>query len=112
MDIKLHEEDLLSVVVSTSRLNPELAHRLLHFSQGPLILVLDFFFLILLFKRVDLHTALPEMTPLKVLTLARCIASSSEDGDLFKVAKRLQFCEEVRFQGLTITFQVVLTGGT
>ena len=42
MDIKLHKEDLLSVVVSTSRLNPKLALRLLLFSQGPLILAIFF----------------------------------------------------------------------
>lgn len=39
--------------------------------------------------------ALPEMTPSKVLTLARCIASCPNYGDLFNVAKQLQFCKEV-----------------
>ena len=39
--------------------------------------------------------ALPEMTPLKVLTLARCIASCPNYDELFNIAKQLQFCKEV-----------------
>lgn len=93
MDIKLHKGDLLSVVVSTCRLDHKFARRLLHFCQGPLMLA---FFMNYISMWLYKHAALPEMTPLKVLTLARCMASSPNDGDLFKVAKQLQFCNEVR----------------
>ena len=34
MDVKLNNEDLLSVVVSTTHLDVTLAQRVLHFSQG------------------------------------------------------------------------------
>jgi hypothetical protein len=37
LDIKLHKEDLLSVVVSTCRLDPIMANEVLQFSQGPFI---------------------------------------------------------------------------
>ena len=49
---------------------------------------------IILFKCVDVHAALPEMTPSKVLTLARCIASNPDESDLMKIAKQLQFYKE------------------
>ena len=91
MGIELHKEDLLSVVVSTSKLDPSFAHRLLHFTQGLLILAL-----FIQFKFVCMDAALPEMTPSKVLTLAKCMPfTSQKDDDLFKLAKQLQFCKEV-----------------
>lgn len=39
--------------------------------------------------------ALPEMTMLKVLTIARCVASSLGESNLSKIAGRLGFCNEV-----------------
>ena len=40
MDIKLHKEDLLSMLVSTTRLDTKVAHGVLHFSQSTLVLAI------------------------------------------------------------------------
>ena len=57
-----------------------------------------------------MYVALPEMTPLKVLTLARCVAFSPDESDLLKVAKRLQFCKEVNSDSFFVNnFHVLLS---
>ena len=52
MNIELHKEDLLSVMVSTSKLDTEVAQSVLHFCQGIYMYLL---YLYCLSKCVDVH---------------------------------------------------------
>lgn len=95
MDIEPNNEDLLSVVVSSTNLEVKAAQSVVDFSQSMLNCLLGNYR-----EMVFLHVciALPEITVLKVLTMTRCVASSASslgESNLSKIAVRLGFCNEV-----------------